>query len=100
MEVFENFVAEHNIDPQKGLYMGDDIPDYYVLQKVGLATCPSDAAPEIKSICDYISPLKGGEGCVNWALTLPDNCCKKLFPLFSSVTGGELASKWAGAGAR
>ena len=64
MEVYENYIQSNNIDPKRVLYMGDDIPDYFVLQKVGLATCPSDAAHEIKSICDYISPLKGGEGCV------------------------------------
>ena len=45
-------------------YMGDDLPDYEVLTRVGLATCPHDAAPEIRRICDYISPIMGGEGCV------------------------------------
>ncbi|MEM6726604.1 MAG: 3-deoxy-D-manno-octulosonate 8-phosphate phosphatase, partial [Bacteroidota bacterium] len=29
-----------------------------------LACCPADAAHEIKSIAHYISPSKGGEGCV------------------------------------
>ncbi len=45
-------------------YMGDDIPDYPVMQLVGLPCCPSDAAPEIRSISKYISPKNGGEGCV------------------------------------
>ena len=44
--------------------MGDDIPDYKVMQRVGFAACPKDAAEEIKSISDYISSKKGGEGCV------------------------------------
>lgn len=46
------------------LYMGDDIPDYEVMKMVGLPVCPIDAATEIKQIAQYISPLKGGEGCV------------------------------------
>ena len=46
------------------LFMGDDIPDYECMQLVGLACCPADAAPEIIDICKYISPLKGGYGCV------------------------------------
>lgn len=46
------------------LYMGDDLPDMPVLEKVGLAACPADAAIEVQKICQYISPLKGGEGCV------------------------------------
>jgi 3-deoxy-D-manno-octulosonate 8-phosphate phosphatase (KDO 8-P phosphatase) len=43
--------------------MGDDIPDYEIMQKCGLPCCPSDAAPEIKAISQYISPYNGGEGC-------------------------------------
>lgn len=64
IDVFNKFIAENNIAPEDICYMGDDIPDYTVMQKVGLAACPADAAPEIKSIAHYISPFKGGEGCV------------------------------------
>ena len=45
-------------------YMGDDIPDIPVLKAVGLACCPHDAVPEVRAVCDYISPIRGGEGCV------------------------------------
>jgi 3-deoxy-D-manno-octulosonate 8-phosphate phosphatase (KDO 8-P phosphatase) len=34
------------------------------MKEVGVATCPSDAAEEIKEISHYISHQKGGEGCV------------------------------------
>jgi len=44
--------------------MGDDLPDYRVMQRVGVATCPLDAAQEIKAISLYVSQYKGGEGCV------------------------------------
>src|ERR1044072_7381705 len=46
------------------LYMGDDIPDLEVMQYCGLSCCPADAVSEIKNISKYISPIKGGEGCV------------------------------------
>ena len=32
------------------------------MREVGLAVCPSDAAPEVKEIAHYISPVIGGEG--------------------------------------
>jgi len=64
MVVFENYCAEHKIDPKTVLYMGDDIPDLIVMQNVGIATCPADAVPEIKEVSHYISHQKGGEGCV------------------------------------
>ena len=44
--------------------MGDDIPDYHVMKKVGMPVCPADAAQEIRDICSYISHFNGGEGCV------------------------------------
>ena len=44
--------------------MGDDIPDFHVMQLVGLPTCPQDAAPEIKAISNYISHVNGGKGAV------------------------------------
>lgn len=45
------------------LYMGDDIPDYEVMRRVGLPCCPADAVPEIKEIATYISIKDGGCGC-------------------------------------
>ena len=44
------------------LYMGDDIPDYEVMQRVGCPVCPADAAPEIRAISCYVSPCRGGQG--------------------------------------
>lgn len=46
------------------LYMGDDMPDLPCLEMVGLPTCPADAAEEVKQVCQYISPKKGGRGAV------------------------------------
>ncbi len=62
--VFEEYIANNGIDPETIVYMGDDIPDYKVMKKVGVPVCPADAAEEIKEISVYISDKKGGEGCV------------------------------------
>jgi 3-deoxy-D-manno-octulosonate 8-phosphate phosphatase (KDO 8-P phosphatase) len=45
------------------LYMGDDIPDYEVMQLCGCPCCRADAAAEIKGISVYISQRNGGDGC-------------------------------------
>jgi 3-deoxy-D-manno-octulosonate 8-phosphate phosphatase (KDO 8-P phosphatase) len=52
------------IHPQNVLYMGDDMPDLLVMDWVGLSACPTDAATEVRLAANYISPIKGGEGCV------------------------------------
>ncbi len=64
IETYEKYLLDNNIRKDQVLYMGDDIPDYEILLQVGVATCPLDAAQEIKEIVDYISDKKGGEGCV------------------------------------
>ena len=61
---FQEYLLIHGLKAEEVLYMGDDWPDYDVLKLCGLPTCPADAAPEIQSICHYISPYRGGEGCV------------------------------------
>lgn len=63
MEAYADLKSKHNLLDENVVYMGDDIPDYEVLQTVGVSTCPADAATEVKNIVDYISDKKGGEGC-------------------------------------
>lgn len=64
LKAYEEFLDAYDLDEDGILYMGDDLPDFEVMRRVGLPTCPNDAVPEIREICHYISPLKGGEGCV------------------------------------
>ena len=45
-------------------YIGDDLPDYAVIQKVGLRACPSDANDEIVKLCTFQSRFEGGNGAV------------------------------------
>jgi 3-deoxy-D-manno-octulosonate 8-phosphate phosphatase (KDO 8-P phosphatase) len=56
------FLKKYNIQTEEILYMGDDLPDFQVMEKVGLPCCPQDAVPEIKSISKYISHKNGGCG--------------------------------------
>jgi 3-deoxy-D-manno-octulosonate 8-phosphate phosphatase (KDO 8-P phosphatase) len=64
VEALENFRKKYGIELLEVLYMGDDLPDYEVMKKIGIPTCPSDAAPEIRGISVYISNYTGGKGCV------------------------------------
>lgn len=61
---FIDFCFKYSIEPQNVLYMGDDIPDLGVMQRAGMAACPSDAAPEVREAAHYISDKTGGKGCV------------------------------------
>ena len=64
IEQLNEYLDIHEIDSERVLYMGDDIPDFPVMKIVGLPTCPKDAVQEIQNISKYISQKKGGKGCV------------------------------------
>ena len=62
-EVLLDYAQTNNLKLEEMLYMGDDIPDYLVMNLVGLPCCPADAVQEIRQISKYISPINGGKGC-------------------------------------
>ena len=62
-EKLEAYIAQHRLQHEEILFMGDDIPDLVSMQIAGLPCCPADAATEIKKISAYISPFNGGKGC-------------------------------------
>lgn len=64
VEVYKEVKERFGLNDEQVLYMGDDIPDYEIMQEVGIATCPKDAVQEIKSISHYISHYNGGNGAV------------------------------------
>ena len=63
LDVYHTFISDYGLRSEEITYMGDDLPDYEVLREVGLSTCPSDAAMELRDMVDYVSPYKGGNGC-------------------------------------
>jgi 3-deoxy-D-manno-octulosonate 8-phosphate phosphatase (KDO 8-P phosphatase) len=64
LDHYYSFLKKYGLSNTDVLYMGDDIPDFEVMNLVGIPVCPADADTEIKQISVYISDRKGGEGCV------------------------------------
>ena len=62
--ILKAWCSELNIDLNQVAYIGDDINDAKVMQKVGLSACPSDAVKSIKKLADVILSRKGGHACV------------------------------------
>lgn len=50
--------------------MGDDVPDLPLLQRVGLAMCPSDAHPKARDAVHFVSNCRGGDGAIREAADL------------------------------
>jgi 3-deoxy-D-manno-octulosonate 8-phosphate phosphatase (KDO 8-P phosphatase) len=64
LDAYQDLMDNYDLNPEEILYIGDDIPDILVMEKVGLGCCPADAASDVKAMADYVSHKKGGEGCV------------------------------------
>lgn len=52
------------IPMEEVLFMGDDANDIPAMELAGVSACPSDAAPEVQRICDFVASFPGGKGAV------------------------------------
>ena len=64
LPVLEQIVKERGLSMEEVSYMGDDLPDICILEKVGLACCPNDAVDEVKNICNFVLTKNGGCGAI------------------------------------
>ncbi len=64
IKTLEEIIKKYNITFDEIAYMGDDLPDICILEKVILKGCPNDAVDEVKAIANFISSKNGGRGAV------------------------------------
>ena len=64
LPALEELLEKYNLEFENVAYMGDDLPDICILEKVGLSCCPADAVKEVKNICKFKSSFGGGKGAV------------------------------------
>ncbi len=64
IHALNEIIEKYKLSYDEVAYMGDDIPDLCVLEKVGLSCCPADAVKEVISACKFISAKGGGKGAV------------------------------------
>ncbi len=60
----DELCCEFNVTYDEIAYMGDDLPDICVIEKVGFALCPFDAVDEVKSRVHMVCTKNGGCGAV------------------------------------
>ena len=62
--VLESLLSKYSLAPDEVAYIGDDINDLAIFEKVGIACSVSDALDDVKQKADYVTKAKGGEGAV------------------------------------
>ena len=61
---FEEVLASAEIEEAEAAFIGDDVTDIPLMQRVGLAVAVADAAPECRAAAHYVTHLPGGFGAV------------------------------------
>ena len=64
VEALMSLIAKYRVKPEEVGYVGDDLNDLNVMEKIAMPMCPSDAVEEVKDICKFVSKRKGGDGAV------------------------------------
>jgi 3-deoxy-D-manno-octulosonate 8-phosphate phosphatase (KDO 8-P phosphatase) len=64
LPVFEKFLAQIGLSPQKVAYVGDDLTDLPLMRYVGFGVAVANAVAEVKRHADYVTARPGGRGAV------------------------------------
>jgi 3-deoxy-D-manno-octulosonate 8-phosphate phosphatase (KDO 8-P phosphatase) len=70
LEAYKGILARAGVTDEETAYVGDDLPDLPILDRVGLAVAVADAVVEVKRAAHYVTTLKGGEGAVREVVEL------------------------------
>ncbi|MCD0486908.1 HAD hydrolase family protein [Pedobacter sp. MC2016-14] len=62
VEVIQTLLTELQLSFEDCAYIGDDINDALLLQKVGFSSCPANAPDYIKKMVHYVTLKQGGQG--------------------------------------
>lgn len=68
LPVYEDIRARLGLTDAEVCYIGDDMPDLPILQRVGLAVAPPDAVAEVLAAVHTVTRQPGGYGCVREVL--------------------------------
>lgn len=64
LEILTEWCKECNITTDEVAYVGDDVNDIKLIDKVGFFACPSDAIGDIKNKSTVVLQSMGGKGCI------------------------------------
>ena len=64
LQVLDRWLHELGLHYEQVAYIGDDINDLEIMQKVGISACPHDGHISVVKEVDVVLQRNGGEGCV------------------------------------
>jgi len=86
IKIYNDLLAKYSLESNEVSYIGDDINDLPVLNKVGLSLSVKNGIKKVKKNVDYVTDNKGGEGAVREAADL-------ILNIKNNFSGGEIFDK-------
>jgi N-acylneuraminate cytidylyltransferase len=75
-KVIDDLIKKYDLSLQEVAYIGDDVNDLSAMERVGLRFCVADAEEEVRSIADYVTKRRGGNGAVREATNMLLKCLR------------------------
>jgi len=69
-QAYKQILAKYNIRDKEIAFVGDDINDLPIMERVGFRAAVGDAHPEVKKVADYVTQACGGDGAVREVVDL------------------------------
>jgi 3-deoxy-D-manno-octulosonate 8-phosphate phosphatase (KDO 8-P phosphatase) len=88
-EDFRRILQERNLKAEEVAYIGDDLPDIPLLEQVGFAAAPDNAAEPVKYRVHYVTRAKGGDGAVREVIDLLLKTSGKWEQILESLGAGD-----------
>lgn len=70
LEAYKSILARAGVTDEEVAYVGDDLPDLPLLERVGLAVAVGDAVVEVKRAAHYVTTVDGGHGAIREVVEL------------------------------
>jgi len=70
LESYKAILLRAAVTDDEVAYVGDDLPDLPILERVGLAVAVGDAVNEVKRAAHYITTVRGGDGAIREVVEL------------------------------
>ena len=67
---FEEILSDADLTPDQVAFVGDDVTDLPLLNRVGLAVGPANSRPEVRKAAHWITTASGGRGAVREVIEL------------------------------
>ncbi len=61
---YEDMLSRAGVSDEEVAYVGDDLPDLPLLDRVGLAVAVADAVVEVQRAAHYVTKARAGEGAI------------------------------------